>query len=141
MKYAEKLKDPRWQKKRLEILQRDNWSCQRCYDGESTLHVHHRRYLGGKDPWEYDNNLLITLCENCHEYEQAHIAEIVPDLLNRLKEIFLSDDLYTLTSGFINGECQHEPCVVADAFASAFQDKNQQIKIIDKYLKSLLKKV
>ncbi len=26
--YASKLKDPRWQKKRLEILQRDDFACQ-----------------------------------------------------------------------------------------------------------------
>ena len=30
MTYTEKLKDPRWQKKRLEILERDNWECQDC---------------------------------------------------------------------------------------------------------------
>ncbi len=27
MTYAEQLKDPRWQKRRLEILQRDEWRC------------------------------------------------------------------------------------------------------------------
>jgi len=26
--YSEKLKDPRWQKKRLEILSRDNFTCE-----------------------------------------------------------------------------------------------------------------
>lgn len=26
--YAEKLKDPRWQKRRLEIFERDDWTCQ-----------------------------------------------------------------------------------------------------------------
>ena len=47
MEYAEKLKDPRWQKKRLEILERDAWVCQKCFDTKSTLHVHHRIYNGG----------------------------------------------------------------------------------------------
>ena len=32
MGYSEKLKDPRWQKKRLEILERDNFRCQYCGD-------------------------------------------------------------------------------------------------------------
>lgn len=67
MTYAEKLKDPRWQKKRLEILERDNWKCMLCGDKDSTLHVHHLFYYNGQEPWDYDNEALITLCEDCHE--------------------------------------------------------------------------
>lgn len=63
--YAEKLKDPRWQKKRLEIFQRDDFMCQLCNSKERTLHVHHTEYSG--DPWEADDNSLITYCELCHE--------------------------------------------------------------------------
>lgn len=65
--YYEKLKDPRWQKKRLEILQEHDFTCDICYDYESTLHVHHKEYFKGKEPWEYDNNQLSVLCESCHE--------------------------------------------------------------------------
>jgi hypothetical protein len=64
--YSEKLKDPRWQRKRLEIFQRDNFICQDCGDNTNTLHVHHLKYEK-KDPWDYDNNDLITLCETCHK--------------------------------------------------------------------------
>lgn len=64
--YVEKLKDPRWQKKRLEIFKRDNWRCCLCGDTENTLHVHHLRYKKNADPWDYDNDDLITLCESCH---------------------------------------------------------------------------
>lgn len=66
MTYADKLKDPRWQKRRLEILQRDEWCCTFCKDKESTLHVHHQMYEKGKEPWEADDWVLITLCEDCH---------------------------------------------------------------------------
>ncbi len=64
--YAELLKDPRWQKKRLEILQRDAWTCTNCGDKDKTLHVHHRYYRYGKNPWEYDEDAYQTLCEPCH---------------------------------------------------------------------------
>ena len=37
--YLEKLKDPRWQKKRLEILERDGWKCMACGEKEKTLRV------------------------------------------------------------------------------------------------------
>jgi 5-methylcytosine-specific restriction endonuclease McrA len=64
--YIELLKNPKWQRKRLEILQRDNFKCLCCDDGETTLHIHHVRYIKGNKPWEYENEDLITLCEYCH---------------------------------------------------------------------------
>ncbi len=30
------------------------------------MHVHHRFYIKGKLPWEYDDDALITLCNWCH---------------------------------------------------------------------------
>lgn len=65
MTYSEKLKDPRWQKKRLEILSRDNFTCTLCGDTETTLHIHHKEYNG--QPWEADSDCLETHCEHCHE--------------------------------------------------------------------------
>lgn len=65
--YRELLLDPQWQKKRLQIFGRDNFSCVRCGDDAKTLHVHHRSYLRGKKPWEYPDEFLETLCETCHE--------------------------------------------------------------------------
>lgn len=81
--YSGKLKDPRWQKKRLEILNRDDFTCWHCGSLKKTLHVHHYAYVG--DPWEADNELLITLCEDCHKKEEDSIKEIIPDTVRRLK--------------------------------------------------------
>jgi 5-methylcytosine-specific restriction endonuclease McrA len=69
--YLEKLKDPRWQKLRLEVFERDKWTCQRCYDTESTLNVHHQYYKDNADPWDYPIEALVTLCENCHSEERV----------------------------------------------------------------------
>lgn len=66
MTYSEKLRDPRWQKKRLEILTRDNWACQSCFNTRETLHVHHMIYPENTEPWDCDERLLITVCESCH---------------------------------------------------------------------------
>jgi len=66
MTYSEKLKDPRWQKKRLQILERDAWVCSECYSGVKTLHVHHKYYTPNTEPWDYDESALTTLCEDCH---------------------------------------------------------------------------
>ena len=64
MNYSEKLKDPRWQKKRLEILNRDEFTCRTCKDKETQLQVHHLKYKG--EPWEVSSEHLITLCKHCH---------------------------------------------------------------------------
>jgi 5-methylcytosine-specific restriction endonuclease McrA len=64
--YYEQLKDPRWQKKRLGVLERDNWQCQACGAKDQTLHVHHMRYRSGCSPWDYEDDELITQCDKCH---------------------------------------------------------------------------
>lgn len=81
-KYSELLRHPKWQMKRLEILKRDKATCKLCRDKETELHVHHKQYTYGKNPWEYDNSILITLCKHCHgvvEYakEKQHWMEVV----------------------------------------------------------------
>jgi hypothetical protein len=62
--YSEKLRDPRWQKLRLSVLERDSFKCTLCGDKETELHVHHEEYSG--DPWEADFEKLKTLCKHCH---------------------------------------------------------------------------
>jgi hypothetical protein len=103
MTYSEKLKDPRWQKKRLEILERDKWKCQCCEDEETTLHVHHFNYERGKEPWEYNNDSLITLCENCHEFESYQRKSSEESLLIFFRENkFFSQDLDHIASFIID---------------------------------------
>jgi len=66
--YARALRDPRWQKKRLRIFQRDGWRCRRCGDTKNTLVVHHLKYTT-KYPWNEPDKNLITWCERCHKKE------------------------------------------------------------------------
>lgn len=56
---------------RLEIMQRDNFACRQCERRDLTLHVHHTCYERGRFPWEYPPHLLVTLCEPCHDMEEA----------------------------------------------------------------------
>jgi hypothetical protein len=64
--YQTKLQDPRWQKNRLLVLERDDWSCTKCQDNSTTLHVHHIKYEPGKEPWDYPLSNFVTLCADCH---------------------------------------------------------------------------
>lgn len=78
--YSDKLKDPRWQKKRLEVLERAGWACEGCKAKNNTLHVHHGYYGKDMDPWDYDTYTLWCLCEKCHEVAESNRKEIYADL-------------------------------------------------------------
>lgn len=102
MNYSDKLKDPRWQKKRLEIMQRDEFTCMICGDEETTLNVHHLYYEKDKNPWDYPDTALITLCEDCHESEKTNYVKNCEILINTLKKRgVLSDEVLTL-AGILN---------------------------------------
>lgn len=47
------------------------------------MNVHHKKYIISKEPWEYDNDDLITLCSDCHRI--LHQTEKIPlfDLYGR----------------------------------------------------------
>ena len=74
--YSEKLKSPKWQKKRLEVLEKADWKCECCGDKEETLHVHHTFYEKGREVWEYDKDDLSCLCSNCHEKTHQFYSRI-----------------------------------------------------------------
>lgn len=62
--YSDKLRHPKWQRKRLEALQRDDFTCQLCSDTETELQVHHLKYQG--EPHDAPLESLQTLCKHCH---------------------------------------------------------------------------
>jgi len=130
--YQEKLKNPRWQKKRLEILERDNWTCQICHDDETTLVVHHRCYMPDKEPWDYPDHLLITLCEDCHENEREIRGEYEDNLLEILREKFFADDISILTMGFLRLQLQRDSLTVAKAYGEALASSELQTDLLSK---------
>lgn len=83
--YIEMLLTERWRQKREEILKRDNHTCCNCGTVRN-LQVHHRQYhidskTGLKrEPWDYANRYLITLCEECHE--AGHQQYTIPSFKN-----------------------------------------------------------
>jgi len=98
--YQEKLKDPRWQKKRLEIMERDGWQCQHCKDKLSTLTVHHIYYLGYIDPWEYDDHMMTTLCDKCHNEEHESYQSEDNNFENR-KHGLTNHEFYWIIAEFL----------------------------------------
>lgn len=88
--YSEQLKHPNWQKRRLEMLAAANWKCECCDASEKTLHVHHKRYVKGREIWEYSDSELQVMCETCHaEHHEAH---------KLLEEVLATADAWDPTS-------------------------------------------
>lgn len=70
MKYSEKLQDPRWQRVRLKVLERDGFKCLCCQSDKKSLQVHHLIYRKGDEPWDAPPENLETLCRDCHEWRE-----------------------------------------------------------------------
>lgn len=90
MKYEEKLKDRRWQLKRRKILKRDNNTCRFCGKSDMVLDVHHTAYFNYRDPWDYDDHYLITICRNCHESETEYRCDSDKELSASFSQIGFS---------------------------------------------------
>lgn len=67
MNYAQQIKRPEWQKKRLEVLELHDFTCQLCGAKEEELHVHHPFYTRGAMIWQYETSDLECLCHRCHK--------------------------------------------------------------------------
>ena len=74
MAYKDDLKNGRWQKVRLQVMERDSFCCRAC-GSKSILHVHHLFYRYGLKPWEYPMDSLVTLCVNCHNKLHNELSE------------------------------------------------------------------
>jgi hypothetical protein len=123
--YADQLKSPFWQRRRLEILSRSGFSCENCGDEKETLHVHHKRYVKGRKAWEYPGHELRVLCAPCHELEHAAISA--------LEDLLCSPDLcihsvLALVTGYMAGNVL---CSVDEANTGMAAD-------IDMYEKGLI---
>ena len=120
MTYAEKLKDPRWQKKRLKILERDEFGCALCGDDTTTLHVHHIAYSKG-DPWDIDDSLLKTLCEGCHQHEEQELHRLKYTLINELRNVgfpsYMINAIPKIFKDTNRGWNGYEPCIDIIKFA------------------------
>lgn len=86
MSYSAKLRDPRWQRKRLQIFERDNFTCCSCHKSDKTLTIHHAVYRK-VDPWDYPDYLYQTLCEDCHRIRQELIDKCTEEFRVILKDV------------------------------------------------------
>ena len=66
--------DPRWQRVRLRVMERDEFACKCCGSADRELQVHHLEYARGKRIWESKDADLLTLCHVCHEQVEMYVT-------------------------------------------------------------------
>lgn len=97
-----------WQEFRQEVLRLDGYACTQCERQQSDgvrLHVHHKSYIAGRDPWDYPHDMCATLCSGCHAAEHG----IIPP---KFGWTFIGyDDL-----GDLSGECEYCGTAIRHSF-------------------------
>lgn len=96
--------DPRWQRRRLEIMQRADFKCEACADGESTLNVHHVRYKRDVKPWEYTDKELICLCQDCHGERHERTNDLIDMLASAHPMELNMDEAISFLAGYLSAQ-------------------------------------
>lgn len=135
MNYKDQYIHPKWQKKRLEILERDGFSCMCCGEENKQLHVHHKYYIAGKNIWDYPNDSLITLCCDCHKIESQNIDKSCELLLMAFKEKFSSFEIRDFACYLHSSYFKYPQEVVSSAFS--FLLENTDNRIMKPYFKHI----
>jgi len=134
--YQQKLLDPRWQKKRLEILSRDDFTCQSCFSKVDTLHVHHRIYQAG-DPWDTQDIYLISLCDNCHAHETNNLKFSSDSFTKILKSRFFSYEIDAIAEGFAEMPREYPSDVLSEVIKYSFSDETALESMVNMYFDSI----
>lgn len=103
MTYIEQLRHPEWQKRRLHMLEAAGWACGRCEAKDKTLNVHHKRYVKGRQAWEYQDHELEVLCEPCHKADHAGV-DLLQEVLLRLPHYERTRIAYLIAASALFGE-------------------------------------
>lgn len=123
--YSAKLLDPRWQKLRLQILERDGWACRICFSDSLTLHVHHAIYSDG-EPWGVPASWLVTLCFECHEKEHEEFRRLWHSLRVHFANagIITSSDLDEIDARIVaTTDASIDPNIIAMALSAFSYDR------------------
>src|SRR5437016_1991470 len=110
--YSEHRRHPKWQKKRLKIVEAAGFKCQECGADDVILNVHHSYYKNGRAVWDYPDESLKCLCENCHK----KIQEIQNRLHQQINKLNYNGLLRLL--GYALGiEAEHNPQMPIEIFS------------------------
>lgn len=85
--YKEELNSPEWQRKSCNHKYLDNFTCQICGRKDKVVHVHHHFYIEGRHLWEYPDETLVTLCEDCHAKEHNFDNNMMIEAIENARKV------------------------------------------------------
>ncbi len=85
--YKEELKSPEWQRKSCNHKYLDNYTCQICGRKDKVVHVHHHFYIEGRHIWDYPDETLVTLCEDCHAKEHKFDNNLIIEAIENARKV------------------------------------------------------
>ncbi len=92
----------------------------------------------GWEPWDYPDDLLMTLCEECHNVEFEGMKDSMDSLIEQIKDRgFLSGSVDTLAGAFNGLVMLRPPFVMSDIIAFALKDEDTIIEIDRRYFEYL----
>ena len=91
MTYAQQLRHPKWEQRRLQVIEKAGSRCECCgnfgiNDGETSevrFEIHHGYYTPGLMAWEYPDDVLYCLCPECHKDVQESMERAQYELAKR----------------------------------------------------------
>jgi hypothetical protein len=95
-------------------MQRADFKCEECGNDEVTLHVHHTYYEKNHTPWEYPDESLQCLCENCHQ-TITNTQNLLNEQLRKLRG--RSDCLQRLLGYALGIESEIDPDMPIEVFS------------------------
>lgn len=129
--YSERLKHPMWQRKRLEILERDGFECTQCGAKDQQLHVHHLFYRKGREPWDYPSLSLQTLCHECHDGIHEEARECDQLLVQEFRSFGINEmDLYGFCSALFQARSDNDRLMSEKEWALLGNVLNAAIRMI-----------
>lgn len=137
MDYKQQLRDPRWQRKRLEALEASGWECCECGSRNNELHVHHYRYSSGTAPWDYPDDCYGVMCNQCHS--KWHAAKLHCDRLLAGFSLLQMEQLRGLIAGLrcvVDGEDYYiesycDPMFIASLVRGFWPPPKYQKQLLD----------
>jgi Leu/Phe-tRNA-protein transferase len=102
--------------------------------GVDPLHVHHKYYESGKEPWDYDERALLTLCESCHHVETINSKTAMSNLSESLKRSgFMMLDVNRLSDSIERIDYEIIPQIHMTAICCALDSK----RVMDELVKMM----
>src|ERR1700679_601174 len=95
MTYEYKLRLPEWAEFREFVLDAKGYLCEHCESQTTSPQIHHKLYIAGREPWDYELEDVKVLCQRCHETIHERIKEF-DDLFDSLPQASLTGLLNAL---------------------------------------------